>query len=64
MHWYWHLLTSKDGNILRRETECQTEGEWKKGRLKRTCNMTWKKCFSRHHAFVIKVDLSCKSDCQ
>ena len=37
--WYGHVLRREDGHILRRPIDFEVEGQWKKGRTKRT----WKK---------------------
>ena len=36
VHWYGHILRSEDGLILRRVLDTEVDGQWKKGRPKRT----------------------------
>ena len=36
VRWYDHVFSGEGGQVLRRALECKVEGQWKKGRLKRT----------------------------
>ena len=39
VHSYGHMLRKEDGHVLRKAFDFEVEGQWKKGRSKRT----WKK---------------------
>ena len=39
VHWYVHVLRNDDGHVLRMALDFEVEGQWKKGRPKRT----WKR---------------------
>ena len=36
VRWNGHVLRREDGHVLRRALDCEVEGQWKKGRPKRT----------------------------
>ena len=59
-HWHGHVLRREDGNVLRRALQLEVEGQWKKGRLKRT----WRKLVEEESVKVglRKEDVHCRSE--
>ena len=68
VRWYGHVLRREDGLILRRALNFEIEGEWNKGRPKKT----WKKQVEEETenwfengrcTLLIKMECWIKSDC-
>ena len=59
VRWYGDVLRREDGHVLRRALNFEVEGQWKKGRLKRT----WKKQVEEESVKVglLREDALCRS---